>query len=83
MVEISIRARGASSNALGGCGSLKMPKVMGTRAKSFRAFSMPLPRRESDQRTKAQFYPPGCMDRPPSRAREEGAEKYLRHFFGR
>ncbi len=31
----------------------------------------------------ADFSQGGAWTGPPSRAREDGAEKYLRHFFGR
>ena len=45
MVEASIRARGASSNALGGYGFVQDVESDGTRAKSFRAFSTNLVQR--------------------------------------
>jgi hypothetical protein len=76
------RADGASSNALGGCGFVQAAESDDTHAELFRAFSTPLARRAATARSGANLPLPLPWTGPPSRAREEGAEKYLRHFFG-
>ena len=72
MVEASIRAEGASSNALGGCGFVQAAESDGTHAKLFRAFSTPLARRAATERNGANLPLPLPWTGPPSRAREEG-----------
>jgi hypothetical protein len=70
MGEASIRAEGASSNALGGRGFVKAAESDDTRAKLFRAFSTHLAGRAATAPNGAKSTPVGSMDRPPvSRAR--------------
>ena len=81
--EASIGAEGASSNALGGYGFVQAAESSDdTRAKLFRAFSTTLAHRAATARNGTNLPLPLPWTGPPSRAREEGAEKYLRHFFG-
>jgi hypothetical protein len=82
MVEASIGAEGASSNALGGCGFVQDAESDRTRAKLFRPRSARLSRVGQARHGGGKLDPPGTMDRPPSHAREEVVEKYLRRFFG-
>ena len=70
-MEVSIRAEGASSNALGGCGFVQAAESDDTRAKLFRAFSTPLARRAATARNGANLPLPLPWTGPPSRAREE------------
>jgi hypothetical protein len=74
MVEVSIRARDASSNALEGCWFVQ--DADGTRAKSFRAFSTPLARRAATVRNGANLPLPLPWTGHPSCAGEEVVEKY-------
>jgi hypothetical protein len=73
MVEASIGAEGASSNALGCCEFVQAAESDDTRAKLFRAFSTHLPHRAGGFIEGRNSTPGGSMDRRPvSRARRGG-----------
>jgi hypothetical protein len=76
MGEASIRAEGASSNALGGCGFVEAAESDDTRAKLFRAFSTHLACRAATAPNGAKSTPRVAWTGPPSLAHEEGSEKY-------
>ena len=74
MVEASIRAEGASSNALGGCRFVQDAESEGARAKLFRALSTHLLCRSCIEVRK--IYPPGEHGQAPRLAR---AKRWLRN----
>jgi hypothetical protein len=76
MVEVSIGAEGASSNALGGCGFVQAAESDDTHAKLFRAFSTHLARRAATARS-GENLPPPHHGQAPRLARAKGCATHI------